>query len=302
MKLKGVLASDLDGTIAVKGVIGAGEFRAAEKLRLAGIPLLVVTGRNSLSLQWVDGLRELADEILFSSGAGLQVASEALPRELHWLSAGEVQRIAGILNDFGEDYCILHRIPRSGNFSWVRRRPENADLDSRLKLYARWAKPLPPGGVARAFPEGAVHILVIRPSFPAPDSDLISALSEWSVFTGTSPLDHSSAWLEIFPAGVNKGGALSEWCARRGLSAGSVMALGNDYNDVPMLEWAAYPRVVGNAPDSLKKLPGAAVLPPAGEGGFASAVEEAVALFGTGRERARCQGKAAPFRESAAWL
>ncbi|PIE04982.1 MAG: hypothetical protein CSA76_01390 [Spirochaetales bacterium] len=229
MKLKGVLASDLDGTIAVKGVIGAGEFRAAEKLRLAGIPLLVVTGRNSLSLQWVDGLRELADEILFSSGAGLQVASEALPRELHWLSAGEVQRIAGILNDFGEDYCILHRIPRSGNFSWVRRRPENADLDSRLKLYARWAKPLPPGGVARAFPEGAVHILVIRPSFPAPDSDLISALSEWSVFTGTSPLDHSSAWLEIFPAGVNKGGALSEWCARRGLSAGSVMALGNDY-------------------------------------------------------------------------
>ena len=69
----------------------------------------------------------------------------------------------------------------------------------------------------------------------------------------TSPLDHDSTWFEIFPPSVDKGRA-AEWLRQRfALPRARCMAIGNDYNDLSLLEWCAHPFVVDNAPGALKE-------------------------------------------------
>ncbi len=273
-----VLVSDFDGTIAVNGLIGGDEFAAAGRLRDAGIPLVVVTGRTCLALQDLDGLNRLSDEVIFSSGAG-RLTADGGPEEIHWLSASEVIRIADILDNFNEDYCILPRIPDSGAFRWVRRRKHNPDFDTRLEMYASICGPMKPGSAKEYFPDGALQFLILRPVGEPVNPEMKEALSPWSVFTCTSPFNRSSSWMEIFPAGVNKGRAVCDWCTERGIPSSNVMAVGNDYNDLPMLEWAGHPLVVENAPEAMKNVPGIVVVPPAGKGGFPAAVEELLSLI-----------------------
>jgi hydroxymethylpyrimidine pyrophosphatase-like HAD family hydrolase len=46
--------------------------------------------------------------------------------------------------------------------------------------------------------------------------------------------------------------ALEEWATRRGFAREQVMAVGDNFNDLEMLEYAGTPVVMGNAVDELK--------------------------------------------------
>lgn len=262
-----LLVTDLDGTLAVGGVISDADIKAAGELKSRGIPILVITGRNPQSLKKVAGLWDVADEVLFSSGSGQLSAPDALPVERARLSSADVSDIVSIFADAGEDYCVLNPVPDNHEFSWKRFRPEreNPDFDNRMDIYRDWSRPY-----EEAHP--ASQVLVILPPGRTPAAAVLDSLSPWSVFHSSSPIDQKSIWLEVFPAGMNKGTALADWCRVRNIDRKQVLALGNDYNDETMLSWAGRGRVVEGAPDSLKKrFP---VLPPAGSGGFQAAVAE----------------------------
>jgi hydroxymethylpyrimidine pyrophosphatase-like HAD family hydrolase len=263
-----LLATDLDGTLAVGGVISESDILAARRLKAQGISVLVVTGRNLVSLKKVNQLWKVADEILFSSGSGLLSAPDALPVERARLSSADVNTVTTILTKAGEDYCVLNPVPDNHFFSWKRFRSpgKNPDFDSRMDIYADWSRPDDGSGGA------ASQVLVILPPGETPSAPLLKALSPWSVFCSSSPIDSRSIWLEIFPPGMNKGTALADWCRTKNIQRSRVMALGNDHNDETMLSWAGSGRVVEGAPEALKKR--FQVMPPAGSGGFEAAVEE----------------------------
>jgi HAD superfamily hydrolase (TIGR01484 family) len=58
--------------------------------------------------------------------------------------------------------------------------------------------------------------------------------------------------LDILPAGCSKGGALLRLAERRGIKAEEILAIGDNWNDVSMLEVAGRAVLMGNAPESLK--------------------------------------------------
>jgi hydroxymethylpyrimidine pyrophosphatase-like HAD family hydrolase len=58
--------------------------------------------------------------------------------------------------------------------------------------------------------------------------------------------------LDVLRAGVTKGMALEEWAKLRGIGRDEVMAVGDNFNDLEMLEFAGVPVVMGNAVDELK--------------------------------------------------
>jgi hydroxymethylpyrimidine pyrophosphatase-like HAD family hydrolase len=60
--------------------------------------------------------------------------------------------------------------------------------------------------------------------------------------------------LDILPAGCSKGAALRTLAEARGVDMSQVMAIGDNWNDVPMLEVAGRPVLMANAPDDLKDL------------------------------------------------
>ena len=68
---------------------------------------------------------------------------------------------------------------------------------------------------------------------------------------------HLSSWfnnVEIMHKGVNKGEALKALINYLGIDKDEVIAFGDNYNDLPMLELAGIGVVMGNANDEVKEL------------------------------------------------
>jgi Cof subfamily protein (haloacid dehalogenase superfamily) len=59
--------------------------------------------------------------------------------------------------------------------------------------------------------------------------------------------------VDVLNAGCSKGHALERWAAHRRLPREQVMAIGDNYNDIEMLEFAGVPVVMANADDQLKQ-------------------------------------------------
>ena len=58
--------------------------------------------------------------------------------------------------------------------------------------------------------------------------------------------------IDVLNAGCSKGHALARWAAHRGYPREQVMAIGDNHNDVEMLEFAGHPVIMGNACDELR--------------------------------------------------
>ncbi len=61
-----------------------------------------------------------------------------------------------------------------------------------------------------------------------------------------------TAWLDINPEGVSKASALEQLRRRLGVEPGDTIAVGDQRNDIEMLQWAARGVAMGNAPDEVK--------------------------------------------------
>jgi HAD superfamily hydrolase (TIGR01484 family) len=59
--------------------------------------------------------------------------------------------------------------------------------------------------------------------------------------------------LDVLRYGCSKGSALARWAAHLGIPRSQVMAIGDNYNDIEMLEFAGLPFVMANASDDLKR-------------------------------------------------
>jgi hypothetical protein len=58
--------------------------------------------------------------------------------------------------------------------------------------------------------------------------------------------------IDVLNAGCSKGHALERWAAYRGFRREQVMAIGDNHNDVEMLEFAGHPVIMGNACEELR--------------------------------------------------
>jgi len=66
--------------------------------------------------------------------------------------------------------------------------------------------------------------------------------------------DRDLSLLDILPAGCSKGVALLRLAASLGIEADEMMAIGDNWNDLSMLEIAGWPVLMGNAPADLQAM------------------------------------------------
>jgi len=83
--------------------------------------------------------------------------------------------------------------------------------------------------------------------------------------------------LDILNQGCSKGHALHRWAEKHGISRAQVMAIGDNYNDLEMLEFAGVAVVMGNASQELKQS-GWRVTGSNAENGVAQALQEILGL------------------------
>jgi len=88
--------------------------------------------------------------------------------------------------------------------------------------------------------------------------------------------------LDLLPRGVSKASALENLALRLGVERGEAMAIGDNWNDVEMLEWAGQAVVMGNAAQELRTLAktrGWKQAPPNDQDGVAVVLEAALKKY-----------------------
>jgi hypothetical protein len=58
--------------------------------------------------------------------------------------------------------------------------------------------------------------------------------------------------VDILNKGCTKGAALRRWATFKGYHSAEIMAIGDNYNDIEMLEFAGHPYIMGNATEELR--------------------------------------------------
>jgi hydroxymethylpyrimidine pyrophosphatase-like HAD family hydrolase len=251
-----MVVTDLDGTLLdSRGELSAVNRAALDALGTAGVLRVVATGRNLHSALGVLAGDTPIDYLVFASGAGIVQWPDRRLVHHHHLADAEALVAARALRALGLDFMLHAGVPDNHRFWFHRAGAPNPDFERRLRRYADHASPWP-----RTDPRGpfsqllAVAVRDAAGIDPATRHEQLRRLLEpLHVIRTTSPLDHHSAWFEVFPGGVSKASG-ADWLARRhALTPEVVLAVGNDFNDLDLLAWAGHPRVVENAPVALRE-------------------------------------------------
>ncbi len=232
-----IFITDLDGTLLRSDrSIAEPVLSCLRRLGELGIARVIATGRSLFSFNTVAA--ELpVDFVIFSTGAG--VADHPRGKILRSVSmkTGEVRQAFEALRALELDFMVQRPIPDSHVFGYVASNSSNPDFERRIALYSRFASPWN-GDIERFGP--ATQLVAIVPPGRAQEAlaSVRRKLASLTVIQTTSPLDGQSTWIEIFPAGVSKS-LTAQWLASKlGASRHKALSVGNDFNDLDLLEWA----------------------------------------------------------------
>jgi hypothetical protein len=276
----GLFVTDLDGTLLRSDRRLAPDDRESlEHLGRRGIVRVIATGRSMFSFRTVAVGDLPVDFIVFSTGAG--VVDHPAGRLLRsvCLEPAELRRPFELLSGLGLDFMVHRPVPHSHVFGFVANSPPCPDFERRLAIYRDSAFALE--GPIEAFGPAA-QLVAIAPPGRAPQAlaAVRGGLGRLSVIRTTSPLDGRSTWIEIFAEGVSKSRTVAWLAARLGISERRTLAVGNDFNDLDLLEWAHRGCVVANAPAELRhRFEG---VPSNDEGGVSRAVARWLAWLDSG--------------------
>jgi Cof subfamily protein (haloacid dehalogenase superfamily) len=250
-----LIALDLDGTLLNSSAqLPEANLRAIQAAVAQGIEVALVTGRR------FDFARPIADLIpcpltmIVNNGAlvrskdGTTHMRNLLPREtalglLGYMSA--YRRGAALVFDrLRENQVVYEEI----DWNDPRRRPY---LLRNREFIAQMSQ------LENALTEDPIQLMYSGSpkTMHAAEAVLRAAPNRDSFSLAVTYYDHMDfAMLDVIHPRCSKGATLAEWTARQGLSREEVMAIGDNFNDVEMLEFAGLPVVMGNSVSELKKM------------------------------------------------
>ena len=248
MKIK-MVVTDLDGTLMNAGQeISTQDIETLHFLARQKIIRVIATGRSLYSANKVLDANLPIDYLIFSSGAGIQSWPDKKIINEHHLPEEQVTRIRNYFMDQQIDFMVHKTIPENHHFYYHQTTPVNPDFDRRIAIFQPFAAPLMTSTVVK----NACQFVAIIPDHVISFEQICHDLPELTVIRTTSPLDKQTLWIEIFPGHVSKGQAAAWLCRQHHIDHSQVVSLGNDYNDLDLLQWSGHSYVVEDAPPELK--------------------------------------------------
>ena len=237
---KGLFITDFDGTLLRSdGTLAQRDLDALASLNRRGIRTAVATGRSLYSFNTSPGADLPVDYVIFTTGAG--VVNRPGGRLVYKvnLSGDMVRRALGFFKESGFDFFLHDPVPDNHIFCYQRANDRNSDFETRLERYRAFGRPF---HTAEDNGFGAAsQLLAVIPEKGADDvvARVREALTGLSVIQTTSPLNHTSTWIEVFHPSVSKSGTAAWLAAELKVDPVHTVAIGNDYNDWDLLDWAA---------------------------------------------------------------
>lgn len=251
-----MVVTDLDGTLLNdRHQLSVGNREALVRLAHLGVVRVVATGRSLYSACHVMDRDFPVDYLVFSSGAGVVSWPARELLRARDMEHGAALDAAEVLREAGLDFMLHDATPANHRFFYYqsdgRGAGTNPDFHRRIGRYTDHCQAWPEAGPGNG---PFSQLLAIEGSRARVRlEELRATLSPLHVVRTTSPLDHASYWYEIFAPGVNKADGARWVLERYHLDHRHVLALGNDFNDEDLLDWAHQARVVANAPAELRQ-------------------------------------------------
>lgn len=269
-----LLAIDIDGTLLdTRFELSDANRDAVVAARQRGAEIVLVTGRRFTFARPIAAQFPIDLTVIASNGAlvkskdGATLARQLLPRQQARaaLAAAGTQRDSALLlfDREGLGQIVTERID-----------PRHAPVQGyfeRNRQYVQQVKPL-----EDALTEDPIQVLFVGPV--APMRELAVGLSQ----SPCAPAIHLAATeyperdltlLDVLDRGCHKGAALARLAALRGIRSEEIMAIGDNWNDREMLEFAGLPVLMGNSSEELKRK-GWAVTAGNDQSGVAAAIEK----------------------------
>lgn len=246
-----MVISDLDGTLLDNNrEVSLNDMKSLYCLGQKNITRVIATGRNFFSLSKVLPPNFPIDYLIFSSGAGIYDWKNKKLLHSQYLPDFEVRQISNMLIQHKVDFMIHEVIPENHKFLFYRSTEHNPDFERRIQVYKDFAFELDPQHENYSH---SCQILAVFPNQLELFESIEQKFNDIKIIRTTSPLDGDSIWMEIFPISVSKGHGIDWLCNFLNISSEQTISIGNDYNDIDMLEYTRNSYVVENAPEELRK-------------------------------------------------
>lgn len=246
-----LLALDIDGTLTRPGRgPDHGVLQLLGGLDALGVTVVVATGRGTYATGEIT--RELpasAYAVLNNGGIVRRVRDGSVLRARH-LAYSAARSVVQVFRDQGMTAIWVESPFAGGRYlcdgAWWSHAPTRSYLSTKLPII----RPLPRTAIAA--PAVEVFAFGDRAAVAGAErrindelGDAVSTVSWWSERLG-------AGGLEALPAGGTKGEAVAWLAGELGIDASEVVAVGDDRNDIEMLQWAGRGIAMAHAPPDVQ--------------------------------------------------
>ena len=248
-----LLATDIDGTLLnPQFQISEGDLAALRRAHAAGIEIVLVTGRRHTFALPI--AKQLGFDLWLISSNGAVTRSlggETFHRDL--MPAETCRQLCGAMQEFRGNTVLTFDRETKGAIVLERLDELGASIRRWLEknmAYIKFVVPI----------ENALVADPVQAMFCGTMSRMSAALQtlERAGMDGlvtvlrTEYPERDLSMIDVLNAECSKGHALERWAAFRGYRREEVMAVGDNHNDVEMLEFAGHPVIMGNACEELR--------------------------------------------------
>src|SRR4051812_25516744 len=248
-----LLATDIDGTLLnPQFQISEGDLSALRRAHASGLEIVLVTGRrHSFALPIAKQLG--FDLWLISSNGAVtrSLAGETFHRDM--MPAETCRRLCGAMQEFRGNTVLTFDQETKGAIVLERLDELGPSIRRWLEKNMEYIEFVVP--IEKALVRDPVQAMFCGTM--ARMSDALRALEraglgEMVTVLRTEYPVRDLSMIDVLNAGCSKGHALERWSSYRGYRREEVMAVGDNHNDVEMLEFAGHPVIMGNACEELR--------------------------------------------------
>src|ERR1700751_4490948 len=242
-----LLATDIDGTLLnPEFVISEADMAALRRAHQEGVEVIVVTGRRHTFALPIAQQLGFDLWVISSNGAVTRsLTGETFHRDL--MPAATCRRLCGAMREFRGNTVLTFDKEVKGAIVMERMDEVGAAIRRWLEKNMQFIELVVPIEDALvADPVQAMFCGTMERMNQALLALEATGMDDSITVLSTEYPDRDLSMIDVLNAGCSKGHALERWARHRGYRREEVMALGDNHNDVEMLEFAGHPVIMGN--------------------------------------------------------
>jgi Cof subfamily protein (haloacid dehalogenase superfamily) len=242
-----LVAIDLDGTLLnSRSEVSPANQQALQAATARGVHVAVVTGRRAQSARKYVEQVPCPVTLISSNGALITAPSgEVVYRD--FLPKSAAQQVLAISREYRPYVAVLFDVPGRGQVVMQDGAVSTGPLGWYLVQSASYLEQVT--DLETVLNTDPVQLVFGGP--PASIEPIEPLLAQSPAgpsihLTWTKYLTRNVSLLDVMNRGCSKGAALAFWAERCGITPNNVMAIGDNFNDLEMLQFAALPVLMGN--------------------------------------------------------